>query len=72
MPIACPRPRPFSSHHHHRRRPLASLVIGRYGTTTFLMPPYRVLHTDLMAGDAAKVKVRPYLGLYLGPYLAPI
>ena len=26
------------------------------GTTTFLMPPYRVLHSDLMNGDAAKVK----------------
>ncbi len=28
----------------------------RYGTTTYVMPPYKVLHTDIMENDVAKIK----------------
>ena len=28
---------------------------ARYGTTTYILPPYRVLHTELMANDPAKI-----------------
>jgi len=29
---------------------------SRYGTTTYVMPPYKVLHTELVGEDAAKLK----------------
>ena len=29
----------------------------RYGTTTYSLPPYNVLHTDLIGADAEKLKV---------------
>lgn len=28
----------------------------RYGTTTFSLPPYKVLHTDLIGNDPEKLK----------------
>lgn len=31
-------------------------TLHRYGTTTFSLPPYHVLHTDLIGSDAAKLK----------------
>lgn len=29
---------------------------ARYGTTTYILPPFRVLHTELMAHDPVKIK----------------
>ena len=31
-------------------------AIYRYGTTTFLWPPYHVLHTDLLGNDVTRLK----------------
>ena len=28
----------------------------RYGTTTFIFPPYAVLHTELLGNDPVKIK----------------
>lgn len=29
---------------------------NRYGTTTYVLPPYKILHADIMEGDVAKLK----------------
>jgi hypothetical protein len=35
---------------------LSVRLFVRYGTTTFSLPPYKVLHTDLIGADADKLK----------------
>jgi len=32
------------------------VVVDSYGTTTYILPPFQVLHTDLMDNDAEKVR----------------
>ena len=32
------------------------IFLFRYGTTTYTLPPYKVLHTDLIGSDAIKLK----------------
>lgn len=31
-------------------------MVFRYGTTTFLWPPYQVLHIDLLGADSEKIR----------------
>ena len=33
-----------------------NLLVGRYGTTTYVLPPYKVLHTAMMENDPEKLK----------------
>jgi hypothetical protein len=42
----------------HYRQPvtLVGLRVLRYGTTTFVMAPYKVLHTELLGHDPLKAR----------------
>ena len=41
--------------HHSLPTAMAATII-RYGTTTFIMAPYKVLHVELIGYDSAKLR----------------
>ena len=43
-------------HHSLPKVIVMAATISRYGTTTFIMAPYKVLHVELIGYDSAKLR----------------